>query len=101
MDVMDAFLGFTVVAALACVIPGPDTFVVLRTALSQGARAGMWAAAGSSTGNVLWGTASVAGVAGLLAASASAFTVLKLAGAIYLVVLGVGAIVAAFRGDPL
>lgn len=98
---MDTFTSFLLVAALAVLVPGPDTFVVLRTSLTEGVRAGTWAAAGSASGNVLWGAASVLGVAALLAASATAFSALKLLGAAYLVVLGVQALRAARRGDAL
>jgi threonine/homoserine/homoserine lactone efflux protein len=98
---MDTFASFAVVAALAVLVPGPDTFVVLRTSLAEGARAGTWAAAGSAAGNVAWGAASVLGVAALLHASATAFSALKLLGAAYLVVLGVQALRAAARGDAL
>ena len=98
---MHAFLSFLAVAAVAMVIPGPDTFVVLRTSLADGPRAGTWAAAGSATGNLVWGSTSALGVAALLAASATAFSVLKLAGAVYLAVLGMQALLAAARGEPL
>jgi threonine/homoserine/homoserine lactone efflux protein len=98
---MEPFLSFLAVASLALLVPGPDTFVVLRTALADGPRAGTWAAAGSAAGNLVWGTASVLGVAALLAASATAFSALKLAGAAYLAVLGVQALLAAFRGEAL
>ena len=98
---MHAFLSFLAVSAVAMVVPGPDTFVVLRTSLADGPRAGTWAAAGSAAGNLVWGTTSVLGVAALLAASAAAFSTLKLAGAAYLAVLGVQALRAAYRGDPL
>jgi threonine/homoserine/homoserine lactone efflux protein len=98
---MDTFTSFLLVAALAVLVPGPDTFVVLRTSLTEGVRAGTWAAAGSAFGNVVWGGASVLGVAALLAASATAFSALKLVGAAYLVVLGVQALRAARRGDTL
>ena len=98
---MHAFLSFLAVSAVALVVPGPDTFVVLRTSLADGPRAGTWAAAGSATGNLVWGTTSVLGVAALLAASAAAFATLKLAGAVYLAVLGVQALRAAHRGEPL
>jgi threonine/homoserine/homoserine lactone efflux protein len=101
MLAMGSFLSFLAVAAVAVAVPGPDTFVVLRTALADGRRAGTWAAAGSAVGNLLWGTASVLGVAAVLAASGSAFAVLKLAGAAYLVVLGVRALLAAARGESL
>jgi threonine/homoserine/homoserine lactone efflux protein len=98
---MGSFPSFLAVAALALVVPGPDTFVVLRTALPDGPRAGTWAAAGSASGNLVWGGASALGVAALLAASGSAFAVLKLAGAAYLAVLGLQALAAAWRGDRL
>ena len=92
---MAPFLSFLAVAGVALLIPGPDTFVVLRTALADGPRAGTWAAAGSGVGNSLWGAASVLGVAAVLAASAAAFATLKLAGAAYLVYLGAKALRAA------
>ena len=98
---MEPFLAFLAVAAVAMLVPGPDTFVVMRTALADGARAGTWAAAGSATGNVVWGAASAVGVAALLAASGAAFSALKLAGAAYLVFVGVQALRAAARGDSL
>jgi threonine/homoserine/homoserine lactone efflux protein len=98
---MEPFASFLAVAVVALLVPGPDTFVVLRTAVCDGARAGTWAAAGSGAGNVLWGLASAVGVAGVLAASGSAFAVLKLAGAAYLAVLGAQALLAAARGERL
>ena len=98
---MEPFAAFLAVAALAMLVPGPDTFVVMRTALADGARAGTWAAAGSATGNVVWGAASAVGVAALLATSGTAFSALKLAGAAYLVFVGVQALRAAARGDSL
>ena len=98
---MEPLLSFLAVAAVAMLVPGPDTFVVLRTALADGRRAGTWAAAGSAAGNVVWGAASAVGVAGLLAASGTAFAALKLVGAAYLVFVGVQALRAAARGDAL
>jgi threonine/homoserine/homoserine lactone efflux protein len=99
---MQAFMSFLAVAVVAAVIPGPDSFVVLRTALTDGPRAGTWAAAGSAVGNVMWGSASALGVAAVLAASATAFSAIKLAGAAYLVVIGVQALRArhAARASP-
>jgi threonine/homoserine/homoserine lactone efflux protein len=98
---MQPLVSFLAVAAIAMVIPGPDTIVVLRTALADGPRAGTWAAAGSGTGNVIWGAASALGIAAVLAASATAFSAVKLAGAAYLVVIGVQALRAAARGESL
>jgi threonine/homoserine/homoserine lactone efflux protein len=101
MALMQTFLNFVAVASLAVLLPGPDAFVVMRTALAGGRRAGVWAGAGSAVGNLLWGAASVVGVTGLLAASGAAFSVVKLAGAVYLVYLGVQSLRAARRGETL
>jgi threonine/homoserine/homoserine lactone efflux protein len=98
---MTTLLDFLAVATVALVIPGPDTFVVLRTTLAGGRRAGTVAAAGSGAGNLRWGTASVLGVAAMLAASQTAFAALRFAGAAYVVVLGVQALRAAARREPL
>ena len=98
---MTSYLAFVGTAVGAVLMPGPDMLVVVRTALTGGARAGAWAAAGSAVGNLVWGTATVLGATALLTASASAFTAVKLAGAVYLVWLGVQALRAARRGDPL
>jgi threonine/homoserine/homoserine lactone efflux protein len=101
MRSMTSYLAFVGTATGAVLMPGPDLFVVLRTALTGGARAAAWAAAGSAVGNLVWGTATVLGATALLTASASAFTALKLAGAVYLVSLGARALLAARRGDLL
>jgi threonine/homoserine/homoserine lactone efflux protein len=101
MPAMETFLSFLAVAILAVLMPGPDAFVVMRTALAGGRRAGMWAGAGSAVGNLVWGAASVVGVTGLLAASGAAFSAVKLAGAAYLVYLGVQSLRAARRGESL
>ena len=98
---METFLSFVAVAAVAVLMPGPDAFVVMRTALAGGRRAGVWAGAGSAIGNLIWGAASVVGVTGLLAASGAAFSAVKLAGAVYLVYLGVQSLRAARRGETL
>ena len=98
---MTDYAAFLAVAAAALLVPGPDTLVVLRTALTDGARSGIWVAAGSAAGNVVWGAASAAGVAAVLATSATAFGVLKLAGALYLGWLGFQALRAAYRGERL
>jgi threonine/homoserine/homoserine lactone efflux protein len=101
MPAMETFVSFLVVATVAVLMPGPDAFVVMRTALVGGRRAGIWAGAGSAVGNLLWGAASVVGVTGLLAASGAAFSAVKLAGAAYLVYLGAQSLRAARRGESL
>ncbi|MPZ80753.1 MAG: LysE family translocator [Actinophytocola sp.] len=78
--------------------PGPDFVIVTRYAMLSGRRAGMACALGISAGVFVWATVTALGIAGLLAASAVAFTVVKLAGAGYLVLLGIRALIAARRG---
>ncbi len=99
MDVL-AFVG---VVAVIVVVPGPDMALVLQNGLARGRRAAVETALGINAGLVVWAVAAALGVAALLHASAPAFTALKLAGAAYLVWLGVRALVAAWRGtggDP-
>ena len=91
-------LTFAGVILLSAMAPGPDFLVVLRSVLSSGRRAGMACAAGIACGVLVWAAVTSVGIAGVLAASAVAFTIVKLAGAAYLVYLGVQALLAARRG---
>jgi threonine/homoserine/homoserine lactone efflux protein len=91
-------LAFAGVIGLAAASPGPDFAVVVRRSVVAGRLHGMLAAAGVAAGVFVWSLAAAVGVAALLAASAVAFTVVKLAGAAYLLWLGVTALLAARRG---
>jgi threonine/homoserine/homoserine lactone efflux protein len=93
----EALWGFAIVAAVLTVLPGLDSALVLRSALTQGRRPAIATAMGINTGSLIWGAAAGVGAAALLAASEVAFTALKLVGAGYLVYLGVRMIVASFR----
>jgi threonine/homoserine/homoserine lactone efflux protein len=86
---------FVGIAAIVIVIPGPDTAVVTKNVLLHGRRAALGTSLGVGTGLAVWTVAAAVGVASVLRASDVAFTVLKLAGAIYLVWLGVQSIRAA------
>jgi threonine/homoserine/homoserine lactone efflux protein len=90
---------FLLVVVLGAMSPGPDFVVVTRSALAGGRRAGMAAGIGIALGVFAWVVAIALGVAAVLTASAVAFTVVKLAGAAYLVVLGVKAWLAVRRGE--
>jgi threonine/homoserine/homoserine lactone efflux protein len=70
------------------ITPGPDTFYILGRSAAQGARAGLLSVAGISTGTAVHTLAAAFGLSALLTTSASAFTVVKLLGAGYLVYLG-------------
>jgi RhtB (resistance to homoserine/threonine) family protein len=88
-------LVFIGVAAIVIVVPGPDTAVVTKNVLVHGRRAALGTSLGVSAGLSVWTLAAAVGVASVLRASDLAFTVLKLAGALYLVWLGVQALRAA------
>ncbi|MEV4051788.1 LysE family translocator [Amycolatopsis sp. NPDC049688] len=90
---------FLLVVVLGAMSPGPDFVVVTRSALTGGRRAGMAAGLGIALGVFAWVVAIALGVAAVLTASAIAFTVVKLAGAGYLVFLGVKAWLAVRRGE--
>jgi threonine/homoserine/homoserine lactone efflux protein len=92
-------LVFIGVAAIVIVVPGPDTAVVTKNVLVHGRRAALGTSLGVSAGLSVWTVAAAVGVASVVRASAVAFTVLKLAGALYLVWLGLQALRAAGQTD--
>jgi threonine/homoserine/homoserine lactone efflux protein len=79
--------------AAAClaflVIPGPSVFYIVTRSLVQGRRAGVTSMLGVQAGGLVHVVAAAFGVSALIASSAAAFTVVKYAGAAYLVFLGV------------
>jgi threonine/homoserine/homoserine lactone efflux protein len=89
-----AFLG---VAVLVIVTPGPDTALTIRNTLLGGRPAGVATAIGVVSGQAVWALATSVGLVALLLASEPAFAAVRIAGAAYLVYLGVQALVAAFR----
>ena len=98
---MGALWTFVGVAALVIITPGPDTALTVRNALLGGRRAGVATAAGVALGLAVWTAAASAGLAALLVASEPAFVAVKLAGAAYLVLLGLQTLVHAWRGRPV
>lgn len=89
VETLAAFFGVAVLLALS---PGPDNIFVLLQSAQRGWRAGLCVVLGLCLGIVGHTTAVALGLAALLAASAVAFTVLKLCGAAYLVWLAWGAL---------
>lgn len=88
VTVTQALFSFALVAGLLTIIPGLDTALVLRSAVSYNRRYAFATALGINTGALLWGIAAAAGASALLAASATAYQVLVYAGAAYMVWLG-------------
>ncbi|WP_188193332.1 LysE family translocator [Nonomuraea sp. SYSU D8015] len=97
MSSMAQFVAFGGVVMLGAMSPGPDFAVVVRRSAVSGRAYGMAAALGISVGVFAWVVAAATGVAALLAASAVAFTVVKVVGAAYLLYLGVKALRSALR----
>ncbi|MFI5683021.1 LysE family translocator [Streptomyces sp. NPDC051636] len=83
--------GFLGVVLLAYLVPGPDFLVIVRAAARR-ASFGRVAALGAQTGLCVHMCAAALGLSVIAARSAAAFTVIKLAGAAYLVYLGVRAL---------
>lgn len=75
-----------------CLVPGPDMLFVVASASRGGARKGLDAVRGITTAMTLHVTGAALGLSALFAASATAFNVLRIVGAIYLVWLGISAL---------
>jgi len=88
MDATHSLLAFTVAATVLTITPGVDSAMVLRSAATGGARQAIRAGIGIGLGCLIWGAAAALGLGAVLAASELAFTILKLAGAAYLIWLG-------------
>jgi threonine/homoserine/homoserine lactone efflux protein len=80
---------FLIAVLLLNATPGPDTAYIVGRSLAQGRAAGLMSALGISAGCCVHALASAIGLSAVLAASATAFMLIKLAGGAYLVYLGI------------
>ncbi len=87
------FWVFALTGLLLNLTPGNDMLYVITRSSSQGVRAGIVSALGVGAGCILHILAAVAGLSALIAESATAFAIIKYAGAAYLIYLGVKAII--------
>ena len=94
---LELLLPFLVGSVLVTVIPGADMALITRQVLVGGPRLAQRTIFGNLTGVLVHGIALAAGLSALLVASATAYTAVKLAGAAYLVYLGVQALLASRR----
>ena len=83
------FTLFLAAAVLLAITPGPGIFYVLARSLAGGRREGMVSSLGTLVGGFVHVVAAALGVSAILAASAVAFSLVKYAGAAYLVYLGI------------
>ena len=100
MDLPAALPAFVLAAVLISASPGPAMALVLRRAALSGTRAAVPTVLGLELGLALWALAAGAGLAAFVAASDAAYTVLRVVGALVLLVLGLRAWRAALHGHP-
>jgi threonine/homoserine/homoserine lactone efflux protein len=96
---LETYLVFVGASIVLCIVPGPDMIYLVSRAIAQGRRAGVMAALGINLGAYVHLAAAVLGISAILLTSAFAFTVVKWAGAAYLVYLGIQALRA--KASPL
>jgi threonine/homoserine/homoserine lactone efflux protein len=83
-----SLLGFVLAALVVLLIPGPGVLYVVTRSLIQGRQAGMISVLGLSAGALVHVAAATAGLSAILLTSATAFGVVKILGAFYLIYLG-------------
>jgi hypothetical protein len=91
---------FLAVAAIVIITPGVDVALVTRNALMYGRSAAVMTAFGINVGILFWVMAAALGLAAVVSTSATAFAAIKLAGAAYLVYLGLQALRSARTDRP-
>ncbi|WIY05240.1 LysE family translocator [Amycolatopsis mongoliensis] len=94
---MPNLLAFIPAAFLIAMVPGPATVMLIKQAARGSKRNAFATIAGIEAGVAFWGLAAVFGLTAVLAASRTAYDVLRIAGAIFLVCLGIKALF--FRGS--
>lgn len=93
-------LAFAAMAALLIISPGPNGLLIAKTVPTSGKAAGFANIAGFVVAFFVHGTLAIFGLSVLLLQSANVFSVIKLAGAAYLIWIGVKALRDAWRGQP-
>jgi threonine/homoserine/homoserine lactone efflux protein len=84
-----ALIAFALAAGVLTITPGMDTALVLRTAAVEGSGRARWVALGCCTGCLFWGSATAFGLTALLVVSQTAYNIVRIAGAAYLIYLGI------------
>ncbi|WP_329081094.1 MULTISPECIES: LysE family translocator [unclassified Streptosporangium] len=95
---MTAVVGFSLFALLVTMAPGPDTVLVLRNCVRGGRFTGIATALGAGAGSLAWALGAAVGLAAVLQQWDAAFAAIRLAGAAYLIFLGVQSLWAHRRG---
>ena len=88
MPSLTSFALFCLASVALAVVPGPAVTYIVMHSVDKGRRAGLASAAGVASGGLVHVAAATVGLSALIASSATAFTVVKLVGAVYLIVVG-------------
>ncbi len=99
MPSYDTLLIFTAAAMILNISPGPANFYIMSRSISQGTRAGLLSTFGLATGAMVHVMATTFGVSAIILASATIFSAVKFAGALYLIFLGIQCIRRAGKSD--
>lgn len=83
---------FSAAALLLLIVPGPAAPYIVTRSATQGRRTGLVSVAGIHVGTLVHIAFAVVGLSAILVASSQAFTTVRLAGAVYLVLLGIQAL---------
>ncbi|MFO7910583.1 MAG: LysE family translocator [Desulfotignum sp.] len=89
---IENYAGFVAAAIILNLTPGADTLYILTRSIAQGSRAGLMSVAGIMSGCVVHVLAAAFGLSLILSTSAVAFFLVKWAGALYLIFLGIKAL---------
>ena len=100
MPTGSTFALFLLAATALAVVPGPAVAYIVTQSIDQGRRAGLVSALGVATGGLVHVAAATVGLSALIASSATAFTVVKLVGAAYLIVVGIRRILSGDTEEP-
>ena len=89
MPSIEILIAFTAAALIVNLSPGPSNMYVMARAIGQGTKAGIVASLGLAAGSLVHVVATVLGLSALFKHSPTAYAVVKLAGAAYLIYLGI------------
>lgn len=99
MPAADSLLAFAVASVVLLMIPGPAVLYVVNRSVSDGRSVALASVGGLELGNLVHALAATAGLSAVIATSATAFSIVKWAGAAYLI--GVGTLTLLRRPDAL
>ena len=92
LPTLPVLLAYSAAVFFIAITPGPDMALFISRTVAGGRRAGFAAMLGASAGLIMHALLAAFGLSALLAASATAFTAVKIAGAVYLLWLAIGAV---------